>query len=225
MKNVYVREVDQKLLEQLKKVSLSMFRKGFFSIFRGSISARMGATRFLINKNNAVFDNLDEESFIVLQDKLDYRWREASMDVGIHASIYRHFTEARFIAYGRPPHAIAYSLTNEYLIPKDYLGATLLGSKIEIYDPKSYKDWQDRSSVDILHYLQASKRHFIFIRGCGIVVYHRELQGLLKMLDLIEGSCEILQFANFTQTHRGDPLSHKETPPPARALPEQTSQS
>ncbi|WP_199767497.1 class II aldolase and adducin N-terminal domain-containing protein [Helicobacter ailurogastricus] len=196
MNNVYVREVDQRLLEQLRKVSLSMFRKGFFSIFRGSISARMGATRFLINKNSAVFDNLDEESFIALQDKLDYRWWEASMDIGIHASIYRHFTEARFIAYGRPPHAIAYSLTHEYLTPKDYLGCTLLGQKIEIYDPKSYRDWQDRSPVDILHYLQASKRRFIFIKGCGIVVYHRELQGLLKIFDLIEGSCQILQIAN-----------------------------
>ncbi|BDQ26796.1 class II aldolase and adducin N-terminal domain-containing protein [Helicobacter heilmannii] len=196
MKNVYVREVDQKLLQQLQKVSLSMFRKGFFSIFRGSISARMGATRFLINKNNVIFDNLDEESFIVLQDKLDYRWREASMDVGIHASIYRHFTEARFIAYGRPPHAIAYSLNHESLAPRDYLGATLLGQKIDIYDPKSYKDWQDRCSVDISHYLQASKRCFIFIRGCGIVAYHRELQGLLKIFDLIEGGCEILQLSN-----------------------------
>ncbi|BCD46340.1 class II aldolase and adducin N-terminal domain-containing protein [Helicobacter suis] len=194
--NIYVREVDQKLLEQLQKVSLSMFRKGFFSIFRGSISARMGATRFIINKNNAVFDNLDEESFIVLHDKLDYRWQESSMDTSIHASIYQYFTEARFIAYARPPHAIAYSLNHDHLIPKDYLGCSLLGQEIEIYDPKNYKDWKDRSSTDILHYLQTSKRHFIFIRGCGIVVYHRELQGLLKIFDLIEGSCQILQLAS-----------------------------
>ncbi|WP_205426632.1 class II aldolase and adducin N-terminal domain-containing protein [Helicobacter suis] len=197
--NVYVREVDQKLLEQLQKVSLSMFRKGFFSIFRGSISARMGATRFIINKNNAVFDNLDEESFIILHDKLDYRWQESSMDTSIHASIYQYFTEARFIAYARPPHAIAYSLNHDYLIPKDYLGCSLLGQKIEIYDPKNYKDWRDRCSTDILHYLQTSKQHFIFIRGCGIVVYHRELQGLLKIFDLIEGSCQILQLANLKE--------------------------
>ncbi len=76
------------------------------------------------------------------------------------------------------------------------MGCSLLGQEIEIYDPKNYKDWKDRSSTDILHYLQTSKRHFIFIRGCGIVVYHRELQGLLKIFDLIEGSCQILQLAS-----------------------------
>ncbi|WP_199764587.1 class II aldolase and adducin N-terminal domain-containing protein [Helicobacter bizzozeronii] len=196
--NVYVREVDQKLLEYLQRVSLSMFRKGFFSIFRGSISARLSPTRFIINKQNAVFDSLDEGSFIVLQDKLDYRWQESSMDTPIHANLYKYFTEARFIAYARPPHAIAYSLNHEDLKPKDYLGYSMLGNKIEIYDPKNYKDWQDRAPVDILHYLQESKRRFIFIKGCGIVVYHRELQSLLKVLDLIEGSCQVLQLANMT---------------------------
>lgn len=194
--NVYVREVDQKLLSQLQRVSLSMFRKGFFSIFRGSISARLSPTRFIINKQAAVFDNLDEESFIVLQDKLDYRWRESSVDTPIHANIYRYFTEARFITYARPPYAIAYSLNHENLNPKDYLGYSMLGHRVEIYDPKSYKDWQDQAPVNILHYLQENKRHFVFIKGCGIVVYHRELQGLLKILDLVESSCQILQLAN-----------------------------
>ncbi|MFC3846988.1 class II aldolase and adducin N-terminal domain-containing protein [Helicobacter baculiformis] len=194
--NVYVREVDASLLRQLQKVSLSMFRKGFFSIFKGSISARVSARRFVINKRNAVLDSLDVDSFMVSQDTPDYRWQEASSDTPIHASIYRAFSEARFIVYARPPYSIAYSLTHTHLIPLDYLGCALLGQKIEIYDPKSYKDWQGRAPTDILHYLQESAQSYIFIKGCGIVAYHRELQGLLKIVDLLESSCQILQLAH-----------------------------
>ncbi|WP_199766022.1 class II aldolase and adducin N-terminal domain-containing protein [Helicobacter salomonis] len=194
--NVYVREVEIALLKQLQKVSLSMFRNGFFSTFKGSISARISTRRFVINKHDAILDNLDTDSFIVSQDTPDYRWQEASSDTSIHASIYQSFSEARFIAYARPPYAIAYSLTHTHLIPLDYLGCALLGQKIEIYDPKSYKDWQERAPVDILRYLQENAQPYIFIKGCGVVAYQRELQGLLKIFDLLEGACRILQLAH-----------------------------
>ncbi|WP_205589491.1 MULTISPECIES: class II aldolase and adducin N-terminal domain-containing protein [Helicobacter] len=194
--NVLVREVDGLLLKQLHKMSLSMFRQGLFGIFKGSISARVSARRFVINKRDAILDNLDADSLVVCQDIPDYRWQEASNDTPIHARIYQHFDEARFIAYARPPYAIAYSLTHTHLIPLDYLGCAFLGQKIEIYDPKNYKDWQGRAATDILRYLQESAQPYIFIRGCGVVAYHRELHGLLRIFDLLEGSCQILQLSN-----------------------------
>ncbi|WP_104637709.1 class II aldolase and adducin N-terminal domain-containing protein [Helicobacter felis] len=193
--NVHVREVNAELLRQLQKASLSMFMRGCFSIFRGSISARVSARRFVINKRDAIFDSLSEDSFMVAQDTPDYRWQEASKDTPIHARIYQGCNEARFVVYARPPYAIAYSLGHTRLAPLDYMGRTLLGNTIEIYDPKGYGEWQERAPADILRHLQEGARNYIFIKGCGIVAYDRELPGLLKILDLLESSCQILQLA------------------------------
>ena len=50
------------MLNDIKKVSLSMFRKNFFGVYHGSISARTDINSFVINKKEAIFDEIDEES-------------------------------------------------------------------------------------------------------------------------------------------------------------------
>ena len=64
---------------ELKKVSLSMFRKNFLGVFHGSISARIEQNQFLINKQNAIFDDLKDDDLTLLYSKKDYRWNDASM--------------------------------------------------------------------------------------------------------------------------------------------------
>ena len=43
---------------EIKKISLSMFRKNFFGVFHGSISARVEKNQFIINKQSAIFYDL-----------------------------------------------------------------------------------------------------------------------------------------------------------------------
>ena len=57
----------------MKSVALSMFRKNFFGIFHGSISARVEQDQFIINKKNAIFDNLETKDFIKLYSKKDLK--------------------------------------------------------------------------------------------------------------------------------------------------------
>ena len=42
------------ILLELQKISLAMFRKNFFGIFQGSISAKLEEGHFLINKKEAI---------------------------------------------------------------------------------------------------------------------------------------------------------------------------
>lgn len=190
--SIHTKHIDKSLIDEISSVSLAMFRKGFFGVFHGSISARVSQNRFLINKKDAIFDRIDERSLIMLYDKEDYRWQEASIDSFIHSSIYQNITEARFVVYAMPPFSVAYSLKHDVLLPKDYFGYKLLGKQVEIFDPKDYDSWYERADIDVLRYFKQSKKHFIFIKGYGIYAYHRDLYALAKIIALIENSAKVL---------------------------------
>jgi L-fuculose-phosphate aldolase len=70
----------QHLKNQLSTLALSMFRKDFFGIYHGSLSAKTESNRFVINTKEAVFDALEENSLIELYFKKDYRWNQSSID-------------------------------------------------------------------------------------------------------------------------------------------------
>ncbi|CZE47930.1 class II aldolase and adducin N-terminal domain-containing protein [Campylobacter geochelonis] len=180
-------------IELLQKLSLSMFRKSFFGIFHGSISAKIASNKFIINKKNAIFDDLKKEDFVLLYDKKDYRWNDASIDSDIHLHIYQTIFEAKYAVFAMPPHTVSYSLNHDYIIPKDYFGYEKF-EKIKIYDPKNFDDWYERAPYEICKYLQEQKKNFIIIRGYGVVAYHRTLQNLAKDIALLDNSCKILQY-------------------------------
>ena len=131
--------IEEYLANQLKEISLSMFRKNFFGIYHGSISARVEYNRFIINKKDAIFDGLKSSDLIELSSKKDYRWNDASIDSDIHLNIYKNIPEAKYICYAMPPFTTAYTLTHGIIIPEDYFGAMQFG-KIHVYDPKQFED-------------------------------------------------------------------------------------
>ncbi|SFV50137.1 FIG00470301: hypothetical protein [hydrothermal vent metagenome] len=177
--------------EKLQKLSLSFFRKDFFGIYHGSISAKTENSRFLINTKEAVFDSLDENSFIELYFQRDYRWNQASMDAPIHHAIYSTISDAKFICFVMPPYTTSYALKHNLITPKDYFGSKELGS-IKIYDPKSFDDWYERASSEISKYLLSSQKKFIVIRGYGVYAYNRDLAEMAKTLAILEKSCRLL---------------------------------
>lgn len=198
--NIHTKNIEQSLIEQISSVSLAMFRKSFFGVFHGSISSRISQNRFLINKKDAIFDRIDSNSLIMLYDKEDYRWQEASIDAFIHSNIYQNITEARFVVYAMPPYSVAYSLSHDILIPKDYFGYRFLGKEIDIFDPKDYDSWYERADINILRYFKQTKKDFIFIKGYGIYAYHRDLYSLAKTIALIENSCKLLNLAQMNDS-------------------------
>lgn len=179
------------LKNQLSSLALSMFRKDFFGIYHGSISAKTESNRFIINTKEAVFDSLDDNSMIELYFKRDYRWKQASIDAGIHHQIYSQISDAKFISFSMPPFTTAYSLDHNIITPKDYFGNQELGS-IEIVNPKQFDDWYDRARTEISHYMQTNKTNIMVIRGYGVYTYNRDLHEMAKKLAILEKSCRIL---------------------------------
>lgn len=172
-----------------------MFRKNFFGIFHGSISARVEQNKFIINKKDAIFDGLRAVDLIELYSKKDYRWNEASIDADIHLNIYKNISEAKFICYAMPPFVTAYTLTHDVIVPRDYFGATTFES-IHVYDPKQFDDWYERADVEIYRYMLEHKTNIMVIRGYGIYAYDRDMHQIAKSIAILENSCKLLHRAN-----------------------------
>jgi len=183
------------LKNKLSTLALSMFRKDFFGIYHGSISAKTESNRFVINTKEAVFDALDENSLIELYFKKDYRWNQASIDANIHHSIYSQISEAKFICFSMPQFTTAYSLQHNTIVPKDYFGHIEIG-EIEIIDPKKFEDWYDRADSEIAYYLQTNKTNIMVIRGYGVYAYSRDMHEMAKKLAILEKSCRLLMLDN-----------------------------
>jgi len=177
--------------KKLATLALSMFRKDFFGIYHGSISAKIESNCFLINSKEAIFDDMSNDSLIELYFTKDYRWHQASIDASIHRSIYKQITEAKFITFSMPPFTTAYSLEHNIITPKDYFGYTEIGS-IEIVDPKQFDDWYDRAESLIAYYFQSKKTNIMVIRGYGVYSFNRDLHEMAKKLAILEKSCRLL---------------------------------
>jgi len=183
------------LKHRLETLALSMFRKDFFGIYHGSISAKTESSRFLINTKEAVFDALDDLSLIELYFKKDYRWNQASIDAKIHFSIYSQISEAKFICFSMPQFTTAYSLKHDSITPKDYFGFKEINT-IEVIDPKQFEDWYDRADSEIAYYLQTNKTNIMVIRGYGVYAYSRDIHEMAKKLAILEKSCRLLMLDN-----------------------------
>lgn len=183
------------LKNKLSTLALSMFRKDFFGIYHGSISAKTESNRFIINTKEAIFDALDDNSLIELYYKKDYRWNQASIDSNIHHSIYSQISDAKFICFSMPPFTTAYSLDHNIVTPKDYFGYTELGS-IEIVDPRNFDDWYERASSEIAYYFQSKRTDIMVIRGYGVYTFNRDIHEMAKKIAILEKSCRLLLLDN-----------------------------
>lgn len=193
----------ENLKTKLATLALSMFRKDFFGIYHGSISAKTESNRFIINTQEAVFDAIDATNLIELYFKKDYRWNQASIDARIHHSIYSQISEAKFVCFSMPPFTTAYSLTHNIIAPKDYFGHKEIGS-IEIFEPKQFDDWYDRAASEIAYYFQTRKTNIIVIRGYGVYAYNRDLHEMAKQLAVLEKSCRLLMLDGAQSTFTMD---------------------
>lgn len=191
------------LKTQLSTLALSMFRKDFFGIYHGSISAKTQSNRFVINTKEAVFDAIDEKNLIELYFKKDYRWNQASIDSNIHHSIYSQISDAKFICFSMPPFTTAYSLDHNVITPKDYFGYKEIGS-IEIVDPKHFDDWYDRAQSEIAYFFQTKKTNIMVIRGYGVYSFNRDLNEMAKQLAILEKSCRLLMLESSEKDYSFD---------------------
>lgn len=198
--------LEKHLVNELKAVSLSMFRKDFLGIFHGSLSAKIENNVFVINKSYSIFDELTDDDFVELYTKKDYRWNSASRDSDIHLQIYNNISEAKYICYTMPPYVTAYSLYHDVISPKDYFGNTIIGD-VKVYDPRSYETWYKRAHMEIFSYLKKHDTDIMVIKGYGIYAYNRDLHELVKRIAILENSAKLLHHADTDHNSRKYPIS------------------
>ena len=184
--------IDNHLVQEIKHISLSLFNKNFFSVYHGSISARLGASTFAINSLETILDEVTEESLIKLDcEKRDYRWSLANGDAHIHEQIYKTIPNAKYVSYTMPPYATAFSIKHGKVSPQDYYGKKVLG-EILVYDPKNIEDWIERAPYEIHQFFQKNDSHLLLIKGFGVICYDRDIIEMAKKISILENSCRIL---------------------------------
>jgi L-fuculose-phosphate aldolase len=198
--------LEQHLVNELKAVSLSMFRKNFFGIFHGSISAKIENNLFVINKSHSIFDELTDDDFVELYAKKDYRWNSASQDADIHLHIYNNISEAKYVAYTMPPYTTSYALTHDKIIPRDYFGSKLIGIK-KVYNPKDFDTWYDRAHLEIFQHLKSEDTDIMIIKGYGVYAHSRSLHDLVKKIAILENSVRLLHFSKINDNSQNFSLS------------------
>lgn len=184
--------IDSKTVKLLSDLSLTMFRKNFFGIYHGAISAKKDHNSFIINRADAIFDEMCNKSFCELtMNKKDYRWNIASIESDIHSTIYNNIHEAKYIAFGVPIYTTAYTFDHDEIVLDDYFGKTTFG-KISVYDPGDFNTWYDRSALEITKYLRENNEHVMVIKGIGTYVYDRDINNLVRRIAILENSCRLL---------------------------------
>ena len=184
--------IDKHLINDIKHVSLSLFNKNFFSVYHGSISARISASAFVINSQDTILDELTEDSLVKLDcQKRDYRWSLANSDAHIHELIYKTIPNAKYVSYTMPPYATAFSLKHGKVSPQDYYGKKVLGEVI-VYDPKYIEDWIERAPYEIHQFFQKNDTHLLLIKGFGVICYDRDIIEMAKKISILENSCRLL---------------------------------
>ncbi len=184
--------MNRHLVEAIAHVSLAMFRKSFFGVHHGSISARLDVGSFLVNKKEAIFDEITADSLIRLDSgQPDYRQNIASIDATIHEVIYHKIPHAKYIAYTMPPYVTAFALTHDVFEPMDFFGDEQIG-KIAVYDPGNFSDWYDRAPHEIAGYFKTRETNLMLIRGYGVYAFDRDLSSLAKRIAILENSARLL---------------------------------
>jgi len=92
-----------------------------------------------------------------------------------------------------PPFTTAFSLDNDYIVPKDYFGKRRYPS-IKVYDPGNTDDWYERADVEISRYLEENDADIMVIRGYGVYAIARDMRDLAKKFAVVENSCRLLLY-------------------------------
>lgn len=186
------------LKSELSTLAQSLFQDDFFGLFHGSISAKTGNNRFIINKKEAVFYDIKDEDLIEVSHNKDYRWKEASIDTGIHSEIFAKISDAKYISFTMPPYTTAYSFNNALISPLDYFGNQEFNDII-VYDPKTFDDWYDRVSSEIPQHFIHNETNIIVVKGYGVYAYSRDLSSMTRRLAILEKSCRLLMLSHVTK--------------------------
>lgn len=180
----------KKLLTKGAKV---LSNNKLISTFCGSISMRFENSSFFVNKQDIFFTLPNDDDFILLEGKKDYRWREACEHAPIYQNIFKSITTAKVACICMPTFLSAYGLEHASFEPKDILGSEF--GNIFIYDTKDPDDWLERAPSEIVRHFISTGSCVMLLKGAGVCAYERTFGELARKLIILENSAKLLTIA------------------------------
>jgi L-fuculose-phosphate aldolase len=179
---------EETIFRQFHQVGRDLFQLGLISSHGGNLSIRHQG-RLIITAHFSMLGRLEPPDLVEvsLREEPDHITSDASKDATLHQLIYR-FTPAGAIIHTHPPYAVALSLDNSVIEPRDLEGRVLLG-ETAVITPESLA----REAPQLLQVNRA-----IIVRGHGSYVVGRTLNEALAYTSALAFSCKVAYLASRT---------------------------
>ena len=175
------------ILTQFQTVGHELFTNGLVSSHSGNLSIRLGE-RLIITRRSSRLGCLEEHDLIETGlNKNDRNTPLASTELAVHRAIYQA-TSASAIVHAHPPHAVAISLTETYIVPIDTEGMSLLG-KVPVLGWNM--EVKPGGLADVI--AQALKqRRIVMVHGHGSFAIGQLLEEAQNYTTSLEESCQVI---------------------------------
>lgn len=106
------------LLSQFQTIGRELSSRGLVTSHSGNLSVRFG-DRLVITRRGCMLGCLTEQDLIETGiNRNDRMTPLASSELPVHRAIYQH-TRAQAVVHAHPPHAVALSLVDKEIVPRD----------------------------------------------------------------------------------------------------------
>lgn len=173
------------IFDEFRQTGEDLLRLSLTSSHGGNMSVRHQG-RIIITTHFAMLARLqpDDLAEIPLRETPDSAMSEVSKDVGLHQLIYK-FTPAGALIHAHPAHAVALSLDNDVIRPRDLEGSVFL-REIPVVLPEEVEEKAP----------QLLQTHTgIIVRGHGSYVVGRTLGEALACTSALGFSCKVAWLA------------------------------
>ncbi len=173
--------MQDRILDEFRQTGEDLLRLGLTTSHGGNMSVRHQG-RIVITAHFAMLGRLQPGDLVEvpLREEPDKITSDASKDVALHQLIYK-FTPAMAIIHAHPAHAVALSLTNDMISPRDLEGQVFL-REIPVVS-------SGEAGGRIPQLLQTHV--VVMVRGHGSYVVGRTLNEALAYSSALGLSCEI----------------------------------
>ena len=163
-------------LEAFRQAGRLLWEAGLISSHGGNMSVRLDDGTLAITRHGCMLGRIGEGDLVRLRADGTAQG-EPSLDTAIHRSIYEA-TEARAVIHAHPPHAIALSLLDSTIEPRDREGRYYLGSIAVV------------EATGIAAAL--GERVIAIVRGHGSYARGAHLEEALQWTSVLEESARVL---------------------------------
>ncbi|MDP6101105.1 MAG: class II aldolase/adducin family protein [Dehalococcoidia bacterium] len=177
---------DTAILSQFQAVGRGLFQRGLISSHSGNLSMLL-EDKLLITRRGCMLGDIRDLDLVETRlDRSDRISPLASSELQVHRTIYQN-TKSRALVHAHPPHAIALSLTEKVVTPRDGEGMGLVPS-VPVLGGAGI------TPRDIADPIAEALRDYpiVLVYGYGCFAASQLLEETLLWITAMEESCHIL---------------------------------